>query len=412
MQGLGGVGYATSMARPRLIRLFTEDLGTKGLALALAFALWVAVSFLGTRTLAVSGVSVGVVNLRDELAVAAPLGTVDVKIRVPRSLLRGSEPQDLVRAFVDVSGRGIGPQSAEVTVSPSDPRVDVMVVLPPRLNLTLDPVVQRSLPVAVVPEGTPADGFKVGEVTADPKTVQVRGALGRLQATQTIPVPVPVQGAQATIEGEYPPRPPEGITSVTERVRVTVEILQAEETKTLGVRVVTRGTPATGYWARSVTTEPSVVTVTGPREAMHDRAFVETVPVDVQGARSTIERVADVTLPAGVTLQGGEPRVKVTVEIVPLEGTKEVNAAVQVSEVPENMRVTSLSPGNVRVVVQGSGETFDRLRGDDVRVVISASGRSSGTFTVRPGTDMARAPDGIRVVSVEGVDVAVTLEGG
>lgn len=398
------------MARSRLARLLTEDLGTKGLAVAVAFVLWVAVSFLGTRTLTASGVPVGVVNLRDDLALAAPPETVDVKVRVPRALLRTREPNDLVRAFVDLSGRGLGSQSAEVTVSPADPRVDIVIVLPSRINLTLDPVVQRSLPVTVVPEGTPADGFTVGEATVEPKTVQVRGALGRLQSTQTVQAPVPVQGASTTMEGEYPLRLPEGLTSATERVRVKLEILQAAETKTLGVRVVTLGTPAAGYWVRSVSTDPSVVTVRGPREAMSTRTFIETVPVDVRGARSAVERVTDLALPEQVALQGGEPRVNVKIEIVPLEGTKEVNAAVQASEVPETLRVTSLSPGSVRVVVQGSGESFDRLRDEDVRVVVSASGRSSGTFTVRPGMDTVRSPSGIRVVSVEEIDVSVTLE--
>jgi YbbR domain-containing protein len=195
-------------------------------------------------------------------------------------------------------------------------------------------------------------------------------------------------------------------------VRGKLEILQAEETKTLGVRVVTRGTPAAGYWIRSVTSDPPVVTVRGPRAAMSNRTFIEIVPVDVQGAQSSFERVADLALPESVTLQGGEPRVNVKLEVAPLEGTKEVNAAVQVGDVPGNLRVTSLSPGSVRVAVRGSGELFDRLRDEDVRVVISASGRSSGTFTVRPGTDAVRSPDGIRVVSVEEVDVSVTVEGG
>lgn len=398
------------MARSWLVRILVEDFGTKVLAIVAAFILWVTVSFLGTRTLTTENVPVSIVNLKDDLALSAPLEAVAVKVRVPRALLRTREPKDLVRAFVDLSGRGLGAQSADVTVSPSDPRVDVVIVLPARVNLTLDPVVQRSLPVTVVPEGTPADGFKIGEATTDPKTVQVRGALGRLQATQAVPVPVPVHGASAMIEGEYPLRPPEGLTSVTERVQVTLEVLQEEETKTLGVRVVTRGTPAAGYWVRSVTTDPSVVTVKGPHDAVGDRTFIETVPLDVESARDTIEHSADLALPERVTLQGGEPRVNVKVEVVPLEGTKEVSAAVQVGDVPETLRVTALSPGSVRVTVRGSGESFDRLRDEDIRVVVSASGRSPGTFAVRPGTDAVRSPDGMRVVSVEGADVSVTLE--
>lgn len=400
------------MARPWIVRLFTEDLGSKVLALLMAVILWFAVSFLGTRTLVVQNVAVGTVNLPPELALAASLEAVDVKFRAPRTLLRQREASDLVRAFVDLAGRGLGAQSAEVVVTPTDARVDVLVVVPERITLTLDPVVQRPVSVVVVPDGTPADAYTVGDATVEPNTVLARGALGRLQSLAGIEVKVPVGGASSAVEGEFPLSPPEGITVVSpDRVRVRLEISQSEVTKTLGVRVVTAGSPAAGYWIRSVSSEPSVVTVRGPREAIGERTFVETVSMDVGNARSPIERAVDLALPEKVTMQGGEPRVAVKLDVVPLEGSKEVIAAVQVGEVPDGLRVTNVSPGSVRVTVRGSGEPFDRLRAEDVRVVLSASGRSAGTFTLRPEVGHARVPNGVQIVSVEGVDVSITLEG-
>lgn len=399
------------MARPWLLRLIAEDLGAKVLAVVVALTLWVAVSFLGTRTLIVEDVSVSVLNLRDDLAVAGELPAVDVKVRAPRALLRGRDPKELVRAFVDLSARGIGAQSAEVDISPSDRRVDVIIVVPSRINFTLDPVVQRSLTVAVEPEGTPADGYQVGESTVEPKTVLVRGALRRLQESPAVPVRVSVQGATTTVEGEFPLAPPDGIAVLTEKVRVRLQIVQAEETKTLGVRVLTAGTPAAGYWVRSVATDPAVVTLRGARDWLADRTFVETKAVEIGNARAPVEREAELTLPEGASVQGGEPRVRVKIDVAPLEGSKEVTAAVQVNDVPDGLRVTNVSPGSVRVTVRGSGESFDRLRAEEVRVVLSARGRGGETFAVRPEPGNVRAPSGVQVVSVEGVYVQVTLEG-
>lgn len=398
------------MRGARLIRLFTEDVGTKVLSLVLAFLLWTSVSLLGTRTLTVQGVSVGLVNLREDLALTESLGTVDIRVRAPRSLLRQRDPRDLVRAFLDLASRGLGPQSGDVTVSPTDPRVDILAVLPPRLSFTLDPVVQRSLPVEVVPEGTPAAGFQVGEATVEPKTVTVRGALGKIQAAEAVEVRVRVEGATATLEGEYPFTSPEGLSVLDARARVKLVILQAEETRTLGVRVVTAGSPAVGSWARSVSADPPVVTVKGPRESLGDRTFLETVPVSIAEARAAITRAVDLALPDGVTVVGGSAQVRVTVDVAPLEGSKEVSATVQVGDLPEGLRVTTVSPGTVRVTVRGSGEAFDRLRDEDVRVVVSAGGKGAGTFSVRPLPEHVRAPSGGQVVSVEGVEVSVTLE--
>lgn len=396
---------------PRIGRRFlTENLATKGLALCGAFLLWVAVSFLGTRTLTVQDVPVGVVGLSESLALTSLLEPVDVKIRAPRSLLRQQDMQRLLRAFVDVAGRSLGAQSGEVTVSPGDPRIDIVVVLPARVNFTLEPVVQRSLPVTVVPEGTPAEGYRLGDATLDPKTIPVRGALGLLQQTPAIDVPVPVQGATTALEGEYPVRPPAGLTALTDRVKVKLEIVQSEEVRTFGIRVVTRGTPAAGYWIRAVVADPPVVSVRGPRDVFGEKTFLETTPVEVDEARASVERTVDLVLPSGVTLQGGEAKVRVRVDLVPLEGSREITAALQVSDVPDGLRVTTVSPASIRVTVRGSGETFDRLQSEEVRVVVSASGRSAGTFSVRPSPEQVRVPSGVQVVSVEGVDVSLALE--
>ncbi|TSC72104.1 MAG: hypothetical protein G01um101438_732 [Parcubacteria group bacterium Gr01-1014_38] len=391
-------------------RLFTEDASAKILALALAFVLWIAVTFLGSRTVTAEGVTVSVSNLREDLALASPLESVRVRIRAPRTVFQERGPSDLVRAFVDLAGRGVGAQSAEVTVVPADPRVSILVVLPTRINFTLDPIVQRSLPVKVIPEGAPASGYRTGEASSDPATVQVRGALGRLQATLAIEAVVPVHGATAPFDGDVSLRPPEGLHPLLDRVRVKLEIVQAEETKTLGVRVVTSGSPAPGYWVRAVTTDPVVVTVRGPRGALDPRSFIETVPLRLDGARAPLQQTLDLVLPENVTVVGGEPKVRVQAEVVPLEGTRDVRAMVQVSSVPDGLRVATVSPNSVRVIVQGSADALARLRDGDVVSVVSASGRDVGTFIVQSRREDVRAPEDVRAVSVESMEISVTLE--
>lgn len=404
------------MVRPRPTptsrwsRFFTEDAATKFLALALAFVAWVAVTFLGSRTVTAEAVPVSVSNLREDLAVASSLEPVRVRLRAPRTVLRERGSGDLVRAFVDLTGRGIGAQSAEVAVVPTDSRVSILIVLPSRVNLTLDPVVQRSLPVKVTTEGEPAPGYRVGDASVDPATVQVRGALGRLQATPAIEAIVPVRGATASFDGEVPLRAPEGLKPALDRVRVKLEIVQAEETKTLGVRVVTSGNPAPGYWVRTVTTDPAVVTVRGPRGALENLSFIETSSLRLDGARALLQQTLDLVLSEGVSVVGGEPKVRVQAEIVSLEGTKDVRAAVQVTGVPDGLRVATVSPNGVRATVQGSTEALDRLRDGDMVYLVSASGRDAGTFKVQSRREDVRVPESIRTASVENIEISVTLE--
>jgi hypothetical protein len=62
------------------------------------------------------------------------------------------------------------------------------------------------------------------------------------------------------------------------------------------------------------------------------------------------------------------------------------------------------------VIVQGSADALARLRDGDVVYVVSASGRDVGTFTAQSRREDVRAPEDVRAVSVESIEISVTLE--
>lgn len=396
-----------SPAKP--LAVFTQDVGIKVMALVGAVLLWAVVTFLGSRAVTIEDVPVTVVNLPSDLGVGEDLPPVTVRLRVPRTLSVESTA-DLVRAFVDLGGSGLGAHTVPVTATTTRAGVDLVGVEPATLRVTLDPVVERTVPVNVLPSGTPAEGFRIGEVRADPERVQVRAPLKKFEKLGSIEAPVSVEGGTSTFDGEVPLRVVPGAQVAPDRVKVRVVIEQSEGVKTVGIRVVTKGSPAAGYWVRAVMTDPATATVRGVREAIAGLATLETSPVDVAGARDRVETPVTLVLPEGLEVEPRGQTFRATVDIVPLEGTKEVTVAVAVSDVPEGLRVTAIAPATLRVTVRGEGEVYHGLRGEDVRITVSAAGRERGTLTVRPKENDVVAPGGVRVVSVEQRDVSVTLD--
>lgn len=390
--------------------VLSNDLPTKGVALAGALFLWAGVTFLGSRTVTLENVPVSLVNLPHDLGVSDGITPVTVRVRVPRTLASDTDLVSLVRAFVDLGGSGLGERNVLVTVTPTDPRVDILAITPVSLRVTLDPIVERTVSVRVTPTGTPQEGYRIGDVGAKPERVNVRAALGILERLSGIDAPITVEGATAAIDADVPLTVPEGTQVTPTRVRVTVAIEQAEGTKTVGIRVVTKGNPAPGYWVRTVTTDPATVTLRGPREVIDSHSVLETAPVDVSGARAAIDTVVSLAVSRDVEVIGGDGKVRVQVDVAPLAGTKEVAASVSVTNVPDGLRVNSIAPPTLRLVVRGEGETFDHLRAEDVQVIVSAAGREQGSFTVTPSLESVRSPSGIRAVSIEHKDVTVTLE--
>lgn len=393
-----------------MFAFLARDMGMKAVALGAAVLLWGAVTALGTRTVVLTDIPVTPINLPADLGINERLRPVAVRVRLPRSFALPDTPATIVHALVDLSGSGLGARTAVVNVTPTDPRVDVLQVTPASLSVTLDPIVERTLPVRVVPTGTPGEGYSLGEVTATPETVKVRAALGMTKTVSAIDAPISVEGATALVESEVPLDLPPGAQATPARVRARVTIEEAEITKTLGVRVITRGTPAPGYWVRTITTDPATVTVQGPRERVDALTVVETEPVSLEGAQRLIEGKTKLVFPSNVRSVDDRADLTTRIDIALGEGIRDLAGTVSVVDVPDGMRVESVSPPTIRVTVKAEEAAVNALRADDVRVVVSVAGRGAGTVTIRPTVESVRVPAGVRVIGVEGRDVSVRLE--
>jgi YbbR domain-containing protein len=148
----------------------------KLLALALAFAVWVAVTGEGRG---VQDVRVPVDVLLGSgatLAGASPTN-VDIRLRGPDSLLRRLDPYDLA-VKVDLRDAGGGDRTVQltprnVTGVPRD--VEVALIEPDRLRLTIAKKKRREVPVVPTIVGKPSRGYQLYRAVARPDALTVEG---------------------------------------------------------------------------------------------------------------------------------------------------------------------------------------------------------------------------------------------
>ncbi|MBF0465308.1 MAG: hypothetical protein HQK88_03335 [Nitrospirae bacterium] len=93
-------------------------------------------------------------------------------------------------------------------------------------------------------------------------------------------------------------------------------ILHIEEllTKTVSVKPVIKGTPRKGYVISEITVNPDNVSVTGTKQSLAKRTNIETEPVDIKGAATTVEKTVPIIL-RNYTVATQKDTVKVTVVI-------------------------------------------------------------------------------------------------
>ncbi|MBD1399778.1 YbbR-like domain-containing protein [Pelovirga terrestris] len=165
-----------------MFKLITENWTLKLLSLVFALMLWFFI--MGERRLEVNyRVPLELQNLPRELMVANEIPSmVDVRISGPRTLLMKVSPND-ISITVDLTGLNPGLTSfrrlEERLNLPSGLRVTRLS--PSFVDVRLERVQQKTVPINILLTGDPMGGFGVGTVRAIPDQVAIEGAESELK---------------------------------------------------------------------------------------------------------------------------------------------------------------------------------------------------------------------------------------
>ena len=178
-----------------------RHLGLKALSVGLAALLWLVVA--GEETVE-RGLRIPL-ELQQfpeglELQSEAP-ALVDVRVRGSSGALSRMGPGDVV-AVLDLHAAGSGQRLLSLT--PDQVRtplgVQVVQVTPATVALVFEHTGTRQVPIAPAVEGSPAPGYIVGTITADPGTAEVVGPESAVErAAEAVTEPVSVSGARDSV---------------------------------------------------------------------------------------------------------------------------------------------------------------------------------------------------------------------
>jgi YbbR domain-containing protein len=170
-------------------------------ALTLATLLWLSVA--GEHTVErIIRVPLEFRNIPASLEVVGdPPANVDVRLRGSSALLSKLEPGEVV-AVLDL--RQARPGSRIFHVRNEEVRspfgVEVTQVVPGTLGIELERSGRRRIPIVAHIEGEPAPGYSVGQVTAEPSTVDVVGPESRVKKLANATTePVSVAGMKESV---------------------------------------------------------------------------------------------------------------------------------------------------------------------------------------------------------------------
>jgi len=295
----------------------TKNLGLKIISLAFAILLWFFVVGEEKAEVTIS-LPVELVNIPSNLVVANDVPSfIDVRVYGPRSLIRAVATQAISKV-IDLKGSMPGRLLVHITPDsiPLPEGIRVMRIYPQNIEIELDHMLKKRVPVKPVLKGFPNRDFKVLRVTVDPPDVLLAGPEKELIGLKEVKTDtVYIGGATSKIErlvaldlGRLHVSPLNPAT-----VRVVVEIGPIE-----GERRITH-IPVKGFGKVRFSFWPKVVSaiLKGPRvglRRLEPRDIL--VEIDPRGLKPGRHEVSPgVTVPKGFKLERIIPeKIHVTVE--------------------------------------------------------------------------------------------------
>jgi YbbR domain-containing protein len=111
--------------------------------------------------------------------------------------------------------------------------------------------------------------------------------------------------------------------------------------------------------------------------------FVETQPLNLNGASQDIETRLGLNLPAGISVVG-EQTVHVQAGIAAIEGSLSLNnMRVEIVGLAAGMQAF-ISPQTVDVIFTGPLPLLDKLSAGDIKIVVDLTGLAAGTHQLTP----------------------------
>jgi YbbR domain-containing protein len=402
------------MSEGNMLRWLTTNLRTFFLAFALALAVWVSAVTAAdpdeTR-LFPNSIPIEFVGQDPGLIIKGQVTRqIQLTLRAPRSVWdKLISDKDAVHVLVDLSGLAAGTYKLDVQVQVRVQPVRVISFSPEQLDLALEALVTRSLPVELSLTGKPAIGYQAGDAVLDPAEVVVSGPESLVNQVATVSLSLDLSGLRQNVETtlvlqalDDKGAPVTGLTLHPDSVQVSLPIIQQGGYRDLAVKVVTIGRPANGYRLTNIAPIPPVVTVFSSNldQISALPGYVETDPLDLNGASADIETRLNLNLPLGVTLVG-EQNVLVQVGISAIQSSLTLtNRPVEINNLSTGLQA-HISPEKVDVILSGPLPVLDTLAPADVHVIIDAKGLTPGTYQLTPTIQLV----------IEGVTVESILPG-
>jgi YbbR domain-containing protein len=268
----------------RIVSITSSNFGLKLFSFAFALGIWLFLNAGQGQKAAEKPVEVPVElrNIPSDVMVVNPgPGKVEIRVAGTPALLSAMD-QERLKVVLDLTRARPGTSTFRLSPDFFDPPRGVRIrrISPSVIDLRLEAVIERSLPVTVRFGGKLPFGYKVGGVKVNPKIVKVRGPADEIEGMTSVDtLPLDLQDAKGELTRELRfASAGKFLTIATDRVVVSVAIEEEWITKEFK-RIKIKAKEFSGRY--QVTPARVYLRLSGPKRVVHqlkvgkDQVFLE-----------------------------------------------------------------------------------------------------------------------------------------
>jgi len=363
-------------------------------------------------------VPVVIQNLPDGMMiVSTQRPTVNVQIRAPHSVW-ATLTLSQIHVTADLSQATSGDLTVPLNTVIDQRDARLISLSPSSIDLSLEQLVTRDVPVRLDVSGDPATGYEEETPGMSETSVSLSGPASAADAVSEVVARVDITGTKQSVVKVVDLLPLNatgqvvaGVDLAPKSITVTIPITQLGGYREVAVKAVIDGQVAQGFRITNITVSPPVVTLfsSNPSLVAGLPGFVETEPISIANANNDLEVRVTPKLPEGVSLPGAQT-VLVQISVAAIENSITIQRDLEIEGLGTGLGATA-SPSTVDVILAGPLPTLDSLTPQSVRVVLNLLNQPIGLHQIKP--EVIVLPEGVTVQTVlpETIEVLVAEAG-
>ncbi len=301
----------------QILDFFRRNMLKKILALLVAFAMWVFV--MEDQDPEIDGsytVPLVISNAAYEFVPVCDVQTVQIETRAPRSYFVKYN-DNAFRVYADMEGMGEGEH--KITPQVVMPQgFELIGTRPANVAVTLDPLIERQIPIELITSGSVAPNSAVKEIAKSMKFVTLIGAKSYVERVARVYGTVNLSGNSSSFEMQIPMNAVDengvnvkNVHVVPSVITVSVDIESGLKKKI--VPVVAEISTMDGWELTDIKIEPAQVEISGAESVINSIITIKTVPFTVQTGQRVFNGTLKLDVPESVTVTDSEVEVSASV---------------------------------------------------------------------------------------------------